>query len=68
MSSSSSFKYPKRVQREWMHRCETIRRKGNDFLTRVEGRIKNLFSLFLSRGEGFVGRKDARRFRHTFES
>lgn len=25
-------------------------------------------SFFLSREEGFVGRKDARRFRHTFES
>lgn len=58
MSSSSSFKYPKRVQREWMHRCETIRRKGNDFLTRVEGRKDQepFFSLSFSWG-GICGKK-----------
>lgn len=28
--------------KEWRHRCETIRRKGDDFLTRV-ARIENPF-------------------------
>lgn len=67
----SSFKYRKRIQspvKEWTRRCETIRRKRDDFLTRV---ARILFPFPFSSGynvEGFVGRKDARRFRRSFES